>query len=260
MVVPGPADAGPLRGQQRPEPGPLGVGQLHERGAARPAAGPAGRSARSRARRAAWQRLARAWCARRHRDQRRRCARRAPRSARASRRRRTSGTVRGIRPGSGPPLFGRLVPAGGEAGHGQVGVGEQGQGDEAVPGRPGAHLVLVEAHLALRLGEPLLHLPPHAADPHQLLLRRALRPVGDVEGEVVGVDRPAGARAASAASPGRSPPPGAGTPRRPPARPARPSPAERGATRRRREAGGPLGRRLAAGLEGTAWVRGTDRA
>jgi hypothetical protein len=41
VVVPGAADARPLRGQQRPEAGPLGVGQLRERRGG-PAGGGAG--------------------------------------------------------------------------------------------------------------------------------------------------------------------------------------------------------------------------
>jgi hypothetical protein len=74
--------------------------------AARP---PARVSPRTR-RRAAWQRAAAAWWARRHRDQPSRNGRRSAASPIASTSRRTSGTVSGIEPDAAPP-FPRLLPA-----------------------------------------------------------------------------------------------------------------------------------------------------
>jgi len=71
----------------------------------------------------------------------------------------TSGTVissrSGLRlAGSASPdgaLFGALL--GMAADHGEVGQGEHGQGDVAVPPDPRSHLILVQPHLALGLLE-----------------------------------------------------------------------------------------------------------
>ncbi len=69
-----------------------------------------GEVARWSAHRAAWQRAATAWWAWRHRDHARRNGRCAAASPRARISRRTSGTVRGIRAGSAPPVA-RVLPA-----------------------------------------------------------------------------------------------------------------------------------------------------
>src|SRR4028119_875523 len=64
---------------------------------------------------------------------------------------------------------------------------QQAQGDEAMPGVPRAHLVLVQADLAFGLREALLDLPPRAAHSEQRGLRGALSPVGQEEAKVVAI-------------------------------------------------------------------------
>ena len=58
-----------------------------------------------------------------------------------ARRRRISGTVRGSNSAARSTLS--CPPDGRRSGDGQKGQGEHGERDVAVPGRPGAHLVLV---------------------------------------------------------------------------------------------------------------------
>src|SRR5215472_11589054 len=47
-------------------------------------------------------------------------------------------------------------------------MGEQPKGDEAIPGRPGPHLILVQSHFALGRGLPLFDSPPAVAYPYYL--------------------------------------------------------------------------------------------
>jgi hypothetical protein len=100
-------------------------------------------------------------------------------------RRRTSGTVSGRRsaarsdPSSSPNHH--------LAQHGEIGVGQHGQRDVAVPAGPGVDLVLVETDLAFGRLEAGLDRPARAADPDQVGERRAVRGMGEVEGELVGL-------------------------------------------------------------------------
>ncbi len=68
---------------------------------------------------------------------------------------------------------------------GEVGVGEQRQGDVPVPAGIGADLVLVEPDLALGLLEATLDGPAPARDPYEIAQGRAGRRVGQVEGRLV---------------------------------------------------------------------------
>ena len=142
-------------------------------------------------------------------------------SAIASTRRRTSGTVGGISPGSRPPFYASFLFDGGLARDDQEGVGQQAEGYVAVPGVPLPHLVVVQADLALGLREALLHRPTILARPHQLLDRRPFRAVGLEEAglvRVVGAPadeqpaahplRPIRSSSRHAHSHGRRPPPG----------------------------------------------------
>jgi hypothetical protein len=67
---------------------------------------------------------------------------------------------------------------GGVAGYGQEGVGQQAEGDVAVPGVPSPNLVMVEADLALGLREALLNRPTVLANPHEFLDWRPFGSVG----------------------------------------------------------------------------------
>ena len=71
--------------------------------------------------------------------------------------------------------------------HGEIGVGQHGERDVAVPAGPGADLVLIEADLALGGLEAGLDRPARAGDPHEVGERRAVGGVGQVEGELVGL-------------------------------------------------------------------------
>jgi hypothetical protein len=66
-------------------------------------------------------------------------------------------------------------------------VGEQAEGDVAVPGVPSPYLVVVHAHLALGLGEALFHRSAVLANPDEFLDRRPLGTVGLVEAAVLGI-------------------------------------------------------------------------
>ena len=81
--------------------------------------------------------------------------------------------------GSSAPFFHGLLAPGGVAHHDQEGMCQQAERHEAVPCRPGAHLVLIHAHLPFRLREAFLDLPARVAHPHQLLLGRPRRAVGE---------------------------------------------------------------------------------
>jgi hypothetical protein len=95
-------------------------------------------------------------------------ARRSRLSIIASTSRRTSGTVNG-----------RFFLATGSPQHDQIGVRQPTQRDEAVPGLPRPHLVLVQTDLVFGLGEALLHLPTRSADPEQ----RGVGTEGQIEGK-----------------------------------------------------------------------------
>ena len=101
--------------------------------------------------------------------------------------RRTSGTVSGSRPS--PPLRPPCPPyplgaAGLGAGDDQERVRQQRQGDVAIPARPAADLVVVQADLTLGLLEALLHRPPGPGHPHQPDQRGGGRAVAGIEGQL----------------------------------------------------------------------------
>src|SRR4029453_18078413 len=95
----------------------------------------------------------------------------------------SGGPGRARRSGRRGPLC--ALGAGGlGAGDGQERMGQQGQGDVAIPARPLADLVVVQADLALSLLKALLHRPPSPGHPHQPDQRRGCRPVAGVEGQL----------------------------------------------------------------------------
>ena len=100
-------------------------------------------------------------------------------------RRRSSGTVSGsssaARSGVGSSPDDDLAQ------HGEIGVGQHGQGDVAVPAGPGADLVLVEADLALGGLEAGLDRPARAGDLDEVGECGAVGGMGQVEGELVGL-------------------------------------------------------------------------
>src|SRR3954451_14176314 len=208
------------------------------------------RGSREPVRRCQWQRRGRCWWRRRHRDQSSTApgsGRRTPTRRQSSRR--TSGTVSGS--SSAARSSGADPPDGRRADHGEVGVGQHGQGHVAVPARPGADLVLVQPHLALRGLEAGLDRPARPRHPHQRGEVRRLGRQRQVEGQLVRLVRlapdqqplrPAGRGAAAAgqvrpvveprplaAPPGAQPAPAL---RRAPARPRVPPPAARPPGRR----------------------------
>jgi len=79
-------------------------------------------------------------------------------------RRRTSGTVSGIRSSM---VWGATFSAGLGGGDGEEGVGQHGQGDVSVPAVVAADLVLVQADLAFGALEGLLDRPAGTSDPDQ---------------------------------------------------------------------------------------------
>jgi len=104
-------------------------------------------------------------------------------------RRLTSGTVIGSKSAARSWLS--SPPDGGAAQHGEVGVRQQGEGDVPVPAGPGAHLVLVEADLALGVFEAVLDDPAGAGHLHQFGERGRLGRVCQIVGEILGPGRAA---------------------------------------------------------------------
>ena len=100
-------------------------------------------------------------------------------------RRRSSGTVSGSRSAARSSVG--SSPDDDLAERGEVGVGQHGQGDVAVPAGPGADLVLVEADLALGGLEAGLDRPARAGDLDEVGECGAVGGVGEVEGELVGL-------------------------------------------------------------------------
>jgi hypothetical protein len=67
------------------------------------------------------------------------------------------------------PLFGGgLLSSDPQTHQHQYGMGEQPKGDEAMPGCPGPHLILVQSYLAFDLGKPLFDSPTAITHSHQL--------------------------------------------------------------------------------------------
>ena len=98
-------------------------------------------------------------------------------------------------------------PDGDLAQHGEVGVGQHGERDVAVPAGPGADLVLVEADLALGGLEAGLDRPARAGHLHQVGERGAVGGVGQVEGELVGARRGCAGSSSPFSQPGAASPP-----------------------------------------------------
>ncbi len=66
----------------------------------------------------------------------------------------------------------------------QRGMSEQREGDEAVPGLPGADLVVVQADFPFGLRKALFNRPAPMSDPHQVERRGHLGAAGQIEREV----------------------------------------------------------------------------
>jgi hypothetical protein len=115
--------------------------------------------------------------ARRHTNQRRRKRRCLALPVSAVNRRRTSGTLTGIRPGLGP-LIPRFQSGGSHAHDDQASMREQTVGNEAMPGVTGPHFALVRTDLAFRLREACFGLPAYAAHAEQLRRRGVLNTAG----------------------------------------------------------------------------------
>src|SRR5919199_3907991 len=85
-----------------------------------------------------------------------------------------------------PPFTaGFFLTGGEEPGDHQEGVRQKAKRYVPVPSAPPPHLVVVQAHLSLGLGEAILHPPAPLADLHQLTGGRPFGAVGLVEGEIV---------------------------------------------------------------------------
>ena len=106
------------------------------------------------------------------------------RETRCQSRRRSFGTVSGNRSAARSGVG--SSPDGDLAEHGEVGVGQHGERDVAVPAGPGADLVLVQADLALGRLEAGLDRPARAGDLDEIGQRGAVGRVRQVEGEFMG--------------------------------------------------------------------------
>lgn len=79
------------------------------------------------------------------------------------------------------------VPDSDLAQHGEIGVGQHGEGHVAVPAGPGADLVLVEADLALGGLEASFDRPTRAGHLDEIGECRAVDRVRQVEGKLIGL-------------------------------------------------------------------------
>src|SRR5919108_4934118 len=129
-----------------------------------------------------------AWWRRRQSDPAWRAAGERAGSGKAtSRSRRASGTLRGTSGASRSGSRGRAPPQRLPSQLGQERVGQQRQGDMAMPAIPAADLILVQSRLAFALLEALLDRPARTGDAGQRAERRLWRSVAQVVGLLGGV-------------------------------------------------------------------------